>query len=116
MMTLHASKGLEFPNVFIVGMEEEILPHISSLETGDIEEERRLCYVGITRAQQNLTFLLTKKRRRFGEIIRREPSRFLKEIPEDDLIWEGEGMAVDPDEAKARGTAHLANLKSLLDK
>jgi len=84
LMSLHSSKGLEFPVVFLVGMEEEFLPHKNSLEgAGDIEEERRLCYVGITRARQQLLLLGAASRTKFGKLIVREPSRFLTEIPED---------------------------------
>ena len=73
MMTLHASKGLEFPYVFIMGMEEEILPHRSSIEADTIEEERRLAYVGITRARETLAFTFAAKRKQYGEIIRPRP-------------------------------------------
>ncbi|RRD39322.1 3'-5' exonuclease, partial [Tessaracoccus sp. OH4464_COT-324] len=84
LMTLHASKGLEFPHVFLVGMEENILPHQTSIEEDNVEEERRLAYVGITRAQKSLTFSLCKERKQFGEFLKPEPSRFLSELPQDD--------------------------------
>ena len=114
LMTLHAAKGLEFPHVFIIGMEEEILPHRSSLDTGDLSEERRLAYVGITRAQRTLTFSYAAKRRRYGEVSTCEPSRFLDELPADDLVWEGGRQQQDPQLRKQRGQAHLANLRGLL--
>jgi ATP-dependent DNA helicase Rep len=116
LMTLHAAKGLEFPHVFLIGMEEEILPHRTSIEEGNIEEERRLAYVGITRAQRTLTFTLCAKRKRAGELVESEPSRFLNELPEEDLEWRGIGQKKDPEESKQKGTAHLANLRGLLGK
>ncbi|SDL85626.1 ATP-dependent helicase [Halarsenatibacter silvermanii] len=81
LMTLHSAKGLEFPAVFMVGMDEGIFPHENCLEDSDeVEEERRLCYVGMTRAQQQLYLTRAKKRRRYGSRKRYEPSRFLSEI------------------------------------
>ncbi|MET0088785.1 MAG: DNA helicase Rep [Candidatus Thiodiazotropha sp.] len=114
LMTLHAAKGLEFPHVFLVGVEEELLPHRSSIEEDNIEEERRLAYVGITRAQRSLVISYASKRKRFGEWIASEPSRFLRELPEDDLVWEGWGEPLSKEQKQQRGSAHLANLKSLL--
>lgn len=114
LMTLHASKGLEFPHVYLMGMEEEILPHRNSIESDTIEEERRLAYVGITRAQVTLTITLAKKRRQFGEIMDCLPSRFLDELPEDDLLVQGLGER-DPTLNAAAGRATISSLKSLLD-
>ncbi len=113
LMTLHASKGLEFNHVYLVGMEEELLPHKSSIEMDDIEEERRLTYVGITRAQKTLTFTLCKKRNRFGELINCEPSRFLDEIPEDDLDWDLKRKPLTEEEQEELAGDNLAMLKSL---
>lgn len=115
MMTLHAAKGLEFPHVFIIGMEEEILPHVNSCDDeAGIQEERRLAYVGITRAQKSLTFSYASKRRRFGEEIECSPSRFLDELPQDKLIKEGGNHKTCPKRSKQKGQAHLHNLRELL--
>jgi ATP-dependent DNA helicase Rep len=113
LMTLHAAKGLEFPHVFLAGMEEDLLPHRSAIEEDGIEEERRLAYVGITRAQRSLTFSLARRRKRYGELVTTEQSRFLGELPEDALEWDRDRDA-DPESSKARGQAHLASLRSLL--
>ncbi|RDE19097.1 DNA helicase Rep [Motiliproteus coralliicola] len=113
LMTLHASKGLEFPHVYLMGMEEELLPHRNSIEDDFVEEERRLAYVGITRARKTLTMTLTRQRKQFGEVIDTVPSRFLDELPEEDLEWEGRDPGCEQAN-KARGRATLSSLKSLL--
>ena len=114
LMTLHASKGLEFPHVFMVGMEEDLLPHRNSIEDNNIEEERRLTYVGITRAQRTLTMTLAGKRKQFGEMSETTPSRFLDELPPEDVEREGFG---EQSEAKnlAKGEETLSSLLNLFD-
>ncbi|RAJ99082.1 DNA helicase Rep [Aliidiomarina maris] len=114
LMTLHASKGLEFPYVFMVGMEEGLLPHQSSIDEHNIEEERRLAYVGITRAQQRLVFTLARERRQYGEVIRPEPSRFLFELPQDDVQWEDQQPKLSLDEKKQRTASNIAALRNRL--
>jgi DNA helicase-2/ATP-dependent DNA helicase PcrA len=82
MMTLHSAKGLEFPVVVISGLEEGLFPHSrSSEDEAELEEERRLCYVGITRAQRRLVLTSAARRRVFGDYQSTEPSRFIEEIP-----------------------------------
>ncbi|HIN76229.1 MAG TPA: ATP-dependent DNA helicase Rep, partial [Rhodospirillales bacterium] len=112
LMTLHAAKGLEFPHVFLIGFEEDIIPHKNSVEDEAIEEERRLAYVGITRAQKTLTLSYCSHRSRYGEIISCEPSRFLDELPKEDLEWANAPQ--EPEVQKERGKAHLAQLKNML--
>ncbi len=114
MLTLHASKGLEFPHVFILGMEEDILPHRTSIEEENVEEERRLAYVGITRAQKSLTLLLAAKRKQYGETAETSDSRFIEELPREDLEFEGFGNAT-PEENQQKGQAALTNLMAMFD-
>jgi ATP-dependent DNA helicase Rep len=115
LMTLHASKGLEFPYVYLVGMEEELLPHHACMEEDHIEEERRLAYVGMTRAKKGLCLSLAKQRRRGGELRDCQPSRFLNELPQDCLEWFGQLSVKDEAKSKALARSHLAGLKNLLE-
>ena len=114
LMTLHTSKGLEFPYVFLVGMEEDILPHANSLEENGLEEERRLAYVGITRAKQHLTITFAKTRNRFGEKITCEPSRFLDELPTEHIEWEGQ-VVKSAEERQETAKSYINNLQDMLD-
>jgi ATP-dependent DNA helicase Rep len=114
LMTLHAAKGLEFGHVFLMGMEEGILPHQNSMDAGDVEEERRLAYVGITRAERSLTISYARTRKRYGEQSSTTPSRFLDELPLDDIYWEGKDEEADT-EVKAQTAAnHLAAMRAML--
>ena len=112
LATLHAAKGLEFRHVFLVGVEEGILPHRESVDNGNLEEERRLMYVGITRAQMSLFVTWCEKRKQGKEILPREPSRFIPEMG-DDLKTAGRNKeAVSED--KEAGRAKLARFKEML--
>ena len=114
LMTLHASKGLEFHYVFMVGMEEGLLPHQSSIDEDNVDEERRLAYVGITRAQKQLFITHAKERRQYGEIIHPELSRFVDELPQDDIEWEQQKKKESASERQQRNSANLDRLKHLL--
>jgi ATP-dependent DNA helicase Rep len=113
LMTLHASKGLEFPHVFIMGLEEELLPHRNSIENGDIEEERRLMYVGITRAKRTLALTFAARRKQFGEMIDCTPSRFLDELPAEDVSWEGKDTRGSGERVNSKET--FASLRAMLN-
>ena len=113
MLTLHAAKGLEFLHVFLIGMEEDVLPHRNSIEGDQIEEERRLAYVGITRAQRTLTMTSAAQRTQFGETSATTPSRFVDELPQDDLVRMGGNSEASAEQNQAAGEESLDALKSL---
>ena len=116
LLTLHASKGLEYPYVFMVGMEEGLLPHQTSIDEDNVEEERRLAYVGITRAQQELILTYAKERRMFGETATPELSRFVAEMPQDDLAYEMRKQPQNQQQRMEKGQARVANLRAMLKK
>lgn len=113
LSTLHAAKGLEFGHVFLIGVEEGIMPHRESIDNDKIEEERRLMYVGITRAQKSLNISWCKKRKRAGEMEMCEPSRFIAELPKDDVRHFGNPFN-DPEVSKDFGKAKMANIRAML--
>lgn len=115
LSTLHAAKGLEFGHVFLIGVEEGILPHRESVDNGKIEEERRLMYVGITRAQRSLHISWCRKRKRAGEMEVCEPSRFIAELPVADIRHFG-GTATDPATSKEHGKERMAQIRAMLGK
>lgn len=116
LLTLHASKGLEFPQVFLMGMEEELLPHRNAIEADTLEEERRLAYVGITRAQQQLTLTLARQRKTYGEMLNCTPSRFLDELPAEDLEWKGRKgeQQESPETKRQRNQSRASALREML--
>lgn len=113
LSTLHAAKGLEFGHVFLIGVEEGIMPHRESIDNDKIEEERRLMYVGITRAQKSLTISWCKKRKRAGEMEMCEPSRFIAELPTGDVRHFGNPFN-DPEVSKDFGKEKMANIRAML--
>ena len=114
LMSLHAAKGLEFGYVFIVGCEDGTLPHEAALEEGSLEEERRLMYVGITRAKARLWLSYSRETRRFRERVRLKPSRFLDELPAAELQRDGADPVADAAAKKERANASLAAIQALL--
>lgn len=110
LSTLHASKGLEFGHVFLVGVEENILPHRDAVDEGRLEEERRLMYVGVTRAKKSLTLTYCARRKRARETVACEPSRFIDELGDDVRLPD---RPTDAD-SKASGSDRLAALKAML--
>jgi ATP-dependent DNA helicase Rep len=117
LSTLHAAKGLEFAHVFIVGLEEGVLPHREAIDAGDVEEERRLMYVGVTRAQQSLHLSWCRTRKRAGERVTCEPSRFIAELAQEDLRYADTPLTADEAaQEKVAGNARLSSLKATLSR
>jgi ATP-dependent DNA helicase Rep len=117
LSTLHAAKGLEFPHVFLVGLEEGLLPHREAIDAGNVEEERRLMYVGLTRAQRSAHLSYCRTRKRAGAKVDCVPSRFLKELAQEDLRYAGEPLpAEEAERARASGMERLKQLKALVAK
>jgi ATP-dependent DNA helicase Rep len=114
LMTLHSAKGLEFRFVAIVGVEDGTLPHAAGIDEGRLDEERRLLYVGITRARERLCLSYAARSRRYGQIVANEPSRFLAELPPDDLHWDGRDAEQDAESKRELASSHIARLASLL--
>ncbi|MDE1885913.1 MAG: UvrD-helicase domain-containing protein [Xanthomonadaceae bacterium] len=113
LMTLHSAKGLEFRFVYLIGVEQGTLPHESSIAEGRIDEERRLFYVGITRAKERLCLAYAQRSRRYGEILANEPSRFLAELPQADLHWDGRDAEQDSQVKRETAAAHIARLAQM---
>ena len=115
LMTLHSAKGLEFPVVYIAGCEEELLPHRNSMDSDDGErEERRLLYVGMTRAKETLLLSYAKARRRGAELQTTEPSRFLDELPADGVQWHDGRTPPDPVIEQKKNEDFFAGLQTML--
>ena len=115
LMSLHGAKGLEFRYVFIVGVDDGNLPHEASIEEGRVDEERRLLYVGITRAKEQLWLSHSRQTQRWGDIIRLKPSRFFEELPAAEIQRDGADPVADAARKQERATASLAAIRALLD-
>jgi superfamily I DNA/RNA helicase len=114
LMTLHSAKGLEFKHVLIVGLEEGILPHSRSLDENQLAEERRLMYVGITRAQERLSLSYCRQRKRGGSFSEVLPSRFLQEIPAELLVRKSAETKLAPEESAELRKNFFADMKAML--
>ncbi len=115
LMSLHGAKGLEFRYVFIVGVEDGTLPHEASIDEGRLDEERRLLYVGITRAKEALWLSHSREAQRWGSKLRLQPSRFLDELPAAELQRDGADPVADAARKNERATMGFAAIKALLD-
>ncbi len=115
LMSLHAAKGLEFRYVFIIGMEDGTLPHEASLEEGRLDEERRLLYVGITRAKEQLWLSHSREAQRWGTKLKLTPSRFFDELPAEELQRDGADPVADAARKQERASAGFAAIKAMLE-
>lgn len=115
LMTLHSAKGLEFRDVYIVGLEEGILPHARSIAENSLDEERRLMYVGVTRARERLTLSCCRSRRRGGGTVAGLPSRFIGEIPAELVNAKTASTALAPDESVALRQNFMSNMRAMLE-
>jgi DNA helicase-2/ATP-dependent DNA helicase PcrA len=111
-MTLHNAKGLEYPIVFMLGCEEGVFPHSRSIDEGTLEEERRLCYVGMTRAMRSLTMTHARRRNVFGSHAFGLPSRFLAEIPTDVVDRRGSGSTTSLSGERPRAVSSWAAMRA----
>lgn len=115
LMTLHSAKGLEFKDVYIVGLEEGILPHSRSIDDNTLDEERRLMYVGITRARERLMLSCCRSRKRQGGAIETLPSRFITEIPAELLSVKSASEPLPPEESEALRRDFMSNMRAMLE-
>jgi superfamily I DNA/RNA helicase len=113
LITMHSCKGLEFPHVYVVGLEDGLLPHSRSKQEGTLDEERRLFYVAVTRAMQTLTLSHCGSRRKYGQLVPCHPSRFLGELPSD-LVEHADQKAKQPVSSE-NGRERFAALRAALD-
>ncbi len=115
LMSLHGAKGLEFRYVFIIGVEDGTLPHEASIEEGRLDEERRLLYVGITRAKEQLWLSYSREAQRWGTKLRLSPSRFLDELPSAEIQRDGADPVADAARKQERASAGFAAIKAMLE-
>lgn len=115
LMSLHAAKGLEFRYVFIAGVEDGTLPHEASIDEGRLDEERRLLYVGITRAKEQLWLSHSREAQRWGSKLRLSPSRFFDELPAAELQRDGADPVADAERKKERADVGFAAIRAMLD-
>jgi ATP-dependent DNA helicase Rep len=114
LMTLHSAKGLEFRSVHIIGCEDGTLPHEGAIDEGRLDEERRLLYVGITRAKELLHLSYSVQGRRYGQVFKQKPSRFLDELPAPELHRDGADPEVEAQTRRDVVAAQLAKIAAML--